>query len=130
MWRNLPKITTRRRSVLCLELVYSLGTGHTGRYKNDLGATERVRHATRASGIFVPYLFLAGLLLVAVGSCLGSLPPTDNSCISIIWLTNFCYSLELVPLVVKSAALNHSLNAWRRMRRVRLKKESLYGSVI
>ena len=58
------------------------------------------------------------------------IPPSDVSCVTVIWLTNVGYTVELVPLVVKVAAINKLMIAARRMRRVHLKRKKLYGAVI
>jgi hypothetical protein len=75
-------------------------------------------------------ILLVGLLMVSVGSMISIFPPTDGLCVSFIWLINLGYTLELVPLIVKVAALNRLMSAARHARRVELSRKSLFGCVI
>jgi hypothetical protein len=75
------------------------------------------------------WILLSGLLMIAIGAILLALKPTDATCATIIWLTNLGYTLELVPLIVKVAAINRIMSAARRMRRVTLKKSNLFRVV-
>jgi hypothetical protein len=72
------------------------------------------------------YLLLTGLLFVSLGSLTSALPSSDGLCIANVWLTNLGYSLELVPLVVKLAALNHLMQAGRQFRRIHVKSRTFY----
>lgn len=75
-------------------------------------------------------LLLIGLLLVSIGSVLAVIVPTDASCIAVTWLINLGYTLELVPLIVKVAALNRLMSAARQARRVEVKRTALFGAVL
>uniref|UniRef100_A0A7S3P7Q2 G-protein coupled receptors family 3 profile domain-containing protein n=1 Tax=Amphora coffeiformis TaxID=265554 RepID=A0A7S3P7Q2_9STRA len=68
---------------------------------------------------------LFGLILLSIGSMLTAVPPTDVNCIARVYFINIGYALELVPLVVRSAALNHVMTAGRQMRRVSLSRSEL-----
>lgn len=76
------------------------------------------------------YILMAGALMLAVGSIIVGAPPSDTSCVVQAWLINVGYALELVPLIVKVAALNRLMYAARRMRRVRLKRNTLFSAVL
>lgn len=76
------------------------------------------------------YLLLGGLLLVAIGSILVGLHPSNATCITVIWFINFGYTLEFVPLIVKVAAVNKLIGSARRFRRVVLSRRSLFSAVI
>ena len=76
------------------------------------------------------YLILVGLLAVSVGAVLSAIPPLSGSCVPIIWLINLGYTLELVPLIAKVGAINRLLNATASMKRVVVRRKSLYGAVI
>ena len=93
-------------------------------YKN------RTFRAIRFAQIEFLYLLLAGLLLVAVGSILVGLKPSNATCITIIWFINFGYTLEFVPLIVKVAAVNKLIGSARRFRRVVLSRRSLFSAVL
>jgi hypothetical protein len=75
------------------------------------------------------WILLAGLTLVSTGSLVGSFKPTDATCVATVWFVNLGYSLELVPLLVKSVALNHVMSAGRRMRRSKMNTTVLFGAV-
>ncbi|CAB9521812.1 Nitrilase family, member 2 [Seminavis robusta] len=74
-------------------------------------------------------LLLAGSLLTSSGAILLAVPPSDVTCIATIWFVEVGYTLELVPLIVKIAALNRLMAAAAKMRRITLKREYLFGSV-
>ena len=90
----------------------------------------RDKPAMRYSQVEFVILLLLGLLLVSVGSLLTVLNPTDRICVGIAWLVNLGYTLELVPLIVKVAAINQLVMASEQMRRINLRKESLFGTVL
>lgn len=73
---------------------------------------------------------LVGSLLICLGAIVMGAPPSSASCIMEIWLVNLGYTLELVPLVVKVAAVNHITQVGRSMKRVKIKREFLFGVVL
>jgi len=75
------------------------------------------------------YMLLFGLLAIAIGAILFAIPPTDASCMASVWFINLGYTLELVPLIVKVAAINRLMYAAKRMRRVSVQKKFLGGAV-
>ncbi|CAB9531373.1 unknown protein [Seminavis robusta] len=75
-------------------------------------------------------LLLGGSFLIALGAILLGAPSTDASCTVEIWLMNLGYTLELCPLIVKVAAVNHVLNIGQQMRRISIRRDVLYGVVI
>jgi len=75
------------------------------------------------------FLLLFGLLLVSLSAITTALPPTNGSCIASVWLINIGYTFEIVPLIVKIAAINKFRQAAKRMKRIRLSKQYLYGVV-
>lgn len=79
----------------------------------------------------VPFIFmvLLGLLLVACGSIFYALEPKNAICVSQVWLITLGYTLELVPLLVKVAAINRLMIATRRMKRVKISMQSLFLTV-
>ncbi len=76
------------------------------------------------------FVLLAGAFLVAVGATIQGLPPTNGSCVTMTWLINLGYTMEMVPLIVKVAAINRMMSAARQMRRIVVKRISLFGAVI
>ena len=76
------------------------------------------------------WILLTGLLMVTIGSIVLPLDPTDTSCVAWVWLVNLGYTLEIVPLIVKVAAINRIMMAASRMKRVVLKHSTLFGIVV
>jgi 7 transmembrane sweet-taste receptor of 3 GCPR len=85
--------------------------------------------AMRLAQIEFLYLLLGGLLLVAIGSVLVGMKPSDGTCVTIIWFINIGYTLQFVPLIVKVAAVNKLVGSGRRYRRVVLSRKSLFTAV-
>ena len=76
-------------------------------------------------------LLLGGLLLMGIGAIMLVVPPTDATCVAIVWLTNMGYAVYLPPLVARTFAINTALaNSGKRMQRVRVSHKRLYGSVL
>ncbi|CAB9517204.1 expressed unknown protein [Seminavis robusta] len=71
-----------------------------------------------------------GLMAISAGSITMVLDPTVGACIASVWLVNLGYTLELVPLIVKVAALNHPMKAARKMKRVVIPRKRLFGFVV
>ena len=90
---------------------------------------ERSLKAIKYAQVEFLLLLLSGLLMVSIASIIQSIQPTNARCISVIWLINLGYCLELVPLIVKVAAINRLMNAARRMRRIKLRRSQLFGAV-
>jgi hypothetical protein len=94
-----------------------------------VGITYRQR--TRRVFVFAQvefvFLLLFGLLLVSAAAVLSALPRTDSRCIATAWLLNVGYSFELVPLIVKIAAINTLMQAAKRMQRIVLRRSLLFG---
>ena len=80
----------------------------------------------------VPFVFmvLLGMFLVACSSIFLALDPLDPVCVSQKWSVAMGYTLELVPLLVKIAAINRLVAAAQRMKRVRISMRSLFLTVV
>jgi len=89
-----------------------------------------------ASKVFVyaqvPFVFLVlfGMFLVACGSIFVALVPQDSVCVTQKWFITLGYTLGLVPLLVKIAAINRVVAATRRMKRIRISMQSLCLTVV
>jgi len=73
------------------------------------------------------YMVLLGILLVANGSILVAREPSNSVCVGENWFITLGYTLELVPLLVKIAAINHVLTATKQ---VRIDIRSLFRRVV
>ena len=80
----------------------------------------------------VPFVLMVlfGMFLVACGSIFAALEPQDSICVSQKWLITLGYTFELVPLLVKIAAINRVVEATRRMKRFRVSMRSLCFMVV
>jgi hypothetical protein len=74
-------------------------------------------------------LLLLGLFCLTVGAILTGIDPQNWTCVGSVWVVNCGYTLLLVPLIVKVAAINRLLSAANRMKRIVLKRRSLFGAV-
>ena len=90
---------------------------------------QRKKRAFQFAQVEFVFLLLLGLVFVSVAALLTVVPPTHASCITIAWLLNIGYTLELVPLVVKIAAINRLMHAALRMKRIKLSRNFLLGAV-
>ena len=76
------------------------------------------------------HVIQVGLLLIAIGAMLGAIPTVSSPvCNTMIWFTGLGYTLTLVPLIVKQAAINKIVAASTRMRRMKVAKHRLFGIV-
>lgn len=77
----------------------------------------------------VLYSILSGLMLVAVGALLLTLPPGDGTCLAVAWITNLGYCFALVPLLLRLGAIHALLQSGKAMQRVRLSPSKLMYSL-
>ena len=74
-------------------------------------------------------MIMVGLAFVALGALFYSLAPTKIVCVCGEWFVLLGYSLELIPLMVKVAAVTRLIHKSRRMQRVMVQKSRLYQIV-
>lgn len=75
------------------------------------------------------YLILGGLFLVATGGLFYSLHPTDGTCLSTAWFVNIGYCIVFIPLYLRITAISALLQSGKKMQRVRLSEQALFGKV-
>eukprot|EP00536_Pseudo-nitzschia_multiseries_P014279 jgi/Psemu1/69037/estExt_Genemark1.C_6820002 len=75
------------------------------------------------------YLLLLGLLFVSFGSILSAATPSEATCVAREWFILLGYSLELVPLIVKVAAINLIYQSAIKFKRVKLEQKRLFITV-
>jgi hypothetical protein len=91
---------------------------------------KRNRPAIKHAQIEFLWLLLCGAFTISLGAIVtGYAPPTNQTCIASAWLVNLGYTLELIPLIIKVAAINRLMVAARQMRRVMLTRQKLFGAV-
>ncbi|KAL3915961.1 MAG: hypothetical protein SGILL_005398 [Bacillariaceae sp.] len=72
-------------------------------------------------------LIMVGFLFIAVGSILLTVEPTSGVCMAQVWMVNVGYSTNLIPLLVKIAAINKVVASAKKLRRVKITKQKLFG---
>lgn len=75
------------------------------------------------------YLLLIGLAMVSTASILLNIAPSDSSCMAITWLISLGYTFELIPLLLKVAAIASLISASSKFKRARLNKRKLFSAV-
>ena len=90
---------------------------------------QRKRRVMKMAQLGFVCLLLSGITMVSCSSLFMALNPTDASCVVSIWLINIGYTLELVPLIIKVAAINRLIQAGKKLKRVVLRREALFGGV-
>ena len=119
---NTTALNLATLTVACIALTSVLLCG-VGVY-----AQRNKRSIRRAQLDFIFFLFV-GLVMMGIAAVLLTLQPTDGICTASLWMWSLGYTLELVPLIVKIAAINRLMQAARAMRRVKLQRKSLFGVV-
>ena len=129
--RSYPRIMTNRAN---LPLMYaSTIFGGVASFVVAMTGVFVYRQRTRRVMVYAQveflYLLLSGLLFISLGAVVAGIPPSFDACIADIWLINFGYTIELVPLIVKVAAINRLFHAAQQMRRVVLRRAYLFSTV-
>ena len=88
-------------------------------------ATQK-RRVMRLAQVEFLQLLLAGLLMISTGALVAAIPPSNGSCIAVIWFVNVGYTLELAPLLVKVAAINQLTSASERMQKIKIERGKLF----
>jgi len=89
----------------------------------------REEKVIRYSQPMILYMFLSGLMLVSAGAVVYATNPSKTSCIIRQWLVTLGYSLELVPLIVKVAAINKLIQSASELKRVKITPYTLYKTI-
>eukprot|EP00934_Nitzschia_sp_Nitz4_P001250 Nitzschia sp. Nitz4//scaffold195_size40117//9703//13668//NITZ4_007574-RA/size40117-processed-gene-0.24-mRNA-1//-1//CDS//3329540359//1250//frame0 len=63
-------------------------------------------------------LILIGFLLIASGAILMTYTPSFGICVGSVWLILLGFTIELVPVLVKTAAINRLIRSSKKFRRV------------
>lgn len=92
---------------------------------------HRYRTVIRYAQLDFLYMLLIGIGLVSFGSLFSALPSSMSwrTCGWIVWTTNLGYTFEMVPLIVKMAAIFRLMSAAERMERVVVTRRQLFGAV-
>ena len=91
---------------------------------------RRDQPAVKNAQIGFLWILLVGLFLVAAGAVSSFLPPSKVTCTLTPWFINLGYTMELVPLIVKVAAIQKLMQAAKNLRRVNVNMRHLYFVVV
>jgi hypothetical protein len=69
---------------------------------------------------------LVGFLLISIGAILLAVEPSSAICIAQVWFVNLGYSVHLIPLLVKIAAINKIMSSAKKMKRVKISKMQMF----
>ena len=72
------------------------------------------------------YLFSLGFFLICIGGLLYGLVPSAGTCAARWWFVVVGFTVALVPLLIKIAAINKLMNDAKKMRRTNVSKELVY----
>lgn len=76
--------------------------------------------------VHVILVTLGGFLLISIGAILLAVEPTPAICMAQIWFINMGYSIHLIPLLVKIAAINRIMSSAKKMKRVKIKRMEMF----
>jgi hypothetical protein len=132
--RGYPRVFSENASYNEPLLYIAIGCGGVAVLYVLVAAVMVGRYASTKVFVYaqVPFVFMVlfGMFLVACGSILIALEPHDYICVSQKWFITLGYTFELVPLLVKIAAINRLVAAAQRMKRVRISMRSLFLTVV
>eukprot|EP00957_Ditylum_brightwellii_P166427 12668370-Ditylum_brightwellii.AAC.1 len=66
---------------------------------------------------------------MSISAILYATPPSLGSCVARQWIATLGFSLELVPIIVKVAAINRLFSQSKKMKRVKINQKHLYTCV-
>ena len=76
------------------------------------------------------HLTLGGFIVFLIGAALVCFEPSLALCTAAQWFVNVGYTLSLIPLVVKIAAINKVAAYARRMQRVKIDTSHMFAQVV
>jgi ABC-type proline/glycine betaine transport system substrate-binding protein len=89
-------------------------------------STKEIRYAQKEFLLLV----LGGLFMISVGAVWKSREPTTYTCLGSSWAILLGYTLELVALIVKTAAIATLVEASKKLRRIKLARRTLFQTVV
>jgi len=75
------------------------------------------------------YMLLAGLMFMSISAVVYATNPSKTTCVLREWCLILGYSLELVPLFVKVAAINKICQSAAKLKRVKITPRDLYKTI-
>lgn len=81
-----------------------------------------------AQPIFI-YLILIGFCMISVGAVVSTITPTKATCISSAWLLFLGYTIELVPVLVKTSKINDLIKSSKKQKRIVISRKTMLYEV-
>jgi uncharacterized membrane protein YidH (DUF202 family) len=81
-----------------------------------------------AQPLFLP-LILSGFFMTSIAAILYVIEPSKSSCVATAWLTSLGFTLQLVPLLVKIAAITKIEANSKKLRRVTVRPKKMIAAV-
>jgi hypothetical protein len=94
---------------------------HVSKYK-------RTKVMVFAQPLFL-FLVLIGFLCISIAAFVMVIQPTNFLCVCVEWLIVLGYSIALVPVLVKTSAINKLMNSSKKTQRIRLNSKTLFVRV-
>jgi hypothetical protein len=80
--------------------------------------------------VYFVLLLTCGFFLVTMAAMVYVSEPSPTVCVGRVWLVTLGYTLELVPLLVKIATLNGLVQSAKRMKRVKIARQTMMYKVV
>ena len=75
------------------------------------------------------FLMLVGYCSTCAGAAFLAIEPTQDTCIALTWFLVVGITIELVPVLVKTSAINHLVQSSKKSQRVNISRRSLLAKV-
>ena len=75
-------------------------------------------------------LLLLGFFMVTSGAIVITLSPSEASCKTVSWCITLGYSLELIPVLVKTSAINKIMHSAMKFQRVNLSPRDMLQNIL
>lgn len=75
------------------------------------------------------YLILIGCCFVCAAAYMLAVQPMDHICVSIKWMEVLGFTIQLVPVMIKTAALNRLLSSSKKQERININQRTLLRKV-
>lgn len=75
------------------------------------------------------FLMLVGYLSICIGAAVQAMKPTQDTCITMTWCLLMGITVELVPVLVKTSAINHLVQSSKKSQRVNINRRTLLAKV-
>eukprot|EP00934_Nitzschia_sp_Nitz4_P008874 Nitzschia sp. Nitz4//scaffold230_size58257//40074//43916//NITZ4_006487-RA/size58257-processed-gene-0.68-mRNA-1//-1//CDS//3329543268//8864//frame0 len=129
-----PRVLERRSQYQVWYLFLCQGFGTTVGVIALLGIILCFKYRETKTMVFAqPFfmmLILHGFLLVSAGAVLNAFEPTLLNCTASSWLVVLGYTIELVPVLVKTSAINRLISSSKKkMKRVNISRHLMFMQV-